>query len=57
MQYSLKLTQESSIGINTLPSKEAYGFIFLFILILAIVTIILSMLIKKPHKDIVKQVR
>ena len=57
MQYNLKLTQESGIGINALPSKEAYGFIFLFILILAIVTIILSMLIKKPHKDIVKQIR
>ena len=57
LQYNLKLTQESGIGINALPSKEAYGFIFLFILILAIVTIILSMLIKKPHKDIVKQAR
>jgi len=57
LQYNLKLTQETGIGINALPSKEAYGFIFLFILILAIVTIILSMLIKKPHKDIFKQVR
>jgi MFS family permease len=57
MQYNLRLTQASDIGIKALPSKESYGLIFLFILILAIVTIILSMLIKKPQKDIVKQAR
>jgi MFS family permease len=56
MQYNLKLTQTSNIGINALPSTESYSFIFLFILIMAIVSIILSMLIKKPQKDnIVKQ--
>jgi fucose permease len=57
MQYNLRLTQAYDVGIKALPSRESYGLIFLFILILAIATIILSMLIKKPHKDTVKQAR
>jgi MFS family permease len=57
MQYNLKLTQASDVGIRALPSKESYGFIFLFILIMAIATIILTILIKKPQKDKFKQAK
>jgi hypothetical protein len=55
MQYNLRLTQATDIGIKALPSKESYGLIFMFILILAVVTIILTVSIKKPQKDIIKQ--
>jgi MFS family permease len=51
MQHNLILSQSPNSIMRTFPSMQSYGYIFLFIFLLSIITIILSFLIKKQSRD------
>ncbi|MDQ4074541.1 MAG: MFS transporter, partial [Thermoproteota archaeon] len=51
MQHNLGTAEYPNSIVRTFPLMQSYDYIFLFVFLLASITIILSLLIKKPSRD------